>query len=221
MKTILLTIFFTFTLIASSTLNIEQNYKLLNAEIDKIAINLTAEEKVSLYYLILSTHEKIITSLTHDKSIITSLEKLEHNTLITFTKIQKENKKINRHQIQKLKKLYLKVSSGGLKLIKENLKNGSRQIIYRDKIIQKDNNSYIIVASVVFLLIGFFIGSFFYKNHSSKKRSIQSLMIVKDLEDERTNLLSEIDSMHINNENLHKEVERLKNLYQDEDETKL
>ena len=46
-------------------------------------------------------------------------------------------------------------------------------------------------------------------------------MIVKDLEDERTNLLSEINFMHINNDNLHNEVQRLKNLYQDEDETKL
>ena len=221
MKTILLVIFFTLSLIASSTSKIEQDYKLLNNELDKISKNLSIEEKVSLYYLIFSTHEKITTALTHDESIISNLQELERNTLRTFAKIQKENKKINLSQIIKLKNLYIKMNSNGIDLIKEDIKNLSKNIVYKDKIIQNSNYIYTIVASIIFFLLGIIIGFSLHKNHNSKKRSIQSLMIVKDLEDERINLLSEIDSMHINNENLHNEVQRLKNLYQDEDETKL
>ncbi|MCF6341000.1 MAG: hypothetical protein L3J10_09685 [Sulfurimonas sp.] len=113
------------------------------------------------------------------------------------------------------------MNNNGVNLVKEDIKNLSKNIIYKDKIIQNNNYIYTLVASIVFFLLGIIIGFSLHKNHNSKKRSIQSLMIVKDLEDERTNLLSEINSMHINNDNLHNEVQRLKNLYQDEDETKL
>ena len=66
-KLIIILLFLT-NLISAELNTIESSYESLNQEIDNIAPNLSTEEKVSLYYLVLSTHESITTALSLDKS---------------------------------------------------------------------------------------------------------------------------------------------------------
>ncbi|MEJ2414557.1 MAG: chemotaxis protein, partial [Sulfurimonas sp.] len=78
MKKILLTLLFISSVFASE---IETNYKKLNTKIDAIAPTLSAEEKVALYYLILSTHDKITSALSLDETKAQTLEALQTKTL--------------------------------------------------------------------------------------------------------------------------------------------
>jgi len=72
-------IFITLLLLSFSLLSsdLETYYKQLNAEIDKISLTLTPEEKVALYYLVVSTHDKIATSLSLDETKTNSLESIK------------------------------------------------------------------------------------------------------------------------------------------------
>ena len=105
MKTVLFITLFTISIFASS---IEHNYAQLNAEIDKISLDLTPEEKVSLYFLVLSTHEKITTSLSLDPTKVTSLESLKEQTLKVLSQLHENNNKLSTTQIEKLRELYIK-----------------------------------------------------------------------------------------------------------------
>jgi methyl-accepting chemotaxis protein len=98
MKTLLLTLIFTLSIFAST---IELNYQELNKEIDKISLDLTPEEKVSLYFLVLSTHENITTALSLDKTRVSSLETLENRTLKTLSALHENNSNIDASRIKK------------------------------------------------------------------------------------------------------------------------
>jgi len=78
MKTLFLILFLTINIFAST---IELNYQELNKHVDKISQNLSAEEKVSLYFLLLSTHENITTSLSLDETRSSLLDGLKNKTL--------------------------------------------------------------------------------------------------------------------------------------------
>ena len=67
MKTLLLSLLLSLSVFASQIYDIENSYNTLNGEIDKISSDLSAEEKLLLYYLVLSTHEKITTALSLDE----------------------------------------------------------------------------------------------------------------------------------------------------------
>ena len=84
---------------ASSISSIQSNFEILNKEIDKIAVNLTPEEKLSLYYLVLSTHEKITTALTMDDKNIEQIDKLQQSTLSAFSKLHEHNENIKTQDI--------------------------------------------------------------------------------------------------------------------------
>ena len=121
MKILLLILIFTISIFASVS-NLETNYEQLNKEIDKISEDLSPEEKVSLYFLVLSTHEKISTALALDKTKIKNIQTLEDKTLQIFSKLHEHNNNISSAQIERLRSLYKKMNKNGLSLIKENTK---------------------------------------------------------------------------------------------------
>nr|WP_321777626.1 methyl-accepting chemotaxis protein [Sulfurimonas sp.] len=157
MKIIIFIAIFVVSIFASS---IEQNYKQLNDEIDKISLNLSAEEKVSLYFLVLSTHENITTALSLDETKILSLESLKDKTLETFTLLHQSNSNIDASQIQKMKKLYTKMTKAGKLLIQQNAKPIKKEIIYKEKIIYKDKvvEKSSVIKSVIFTVVGVVLG---------------------------------------------------------------
>ena len=214
MKIILFITLFTLSIFASS---IEQNYAQLNAEIDKISLDLTPEEKVALYYLVLSTHEKITTSLSLDPTKVTSLDSLKEQTLKVLAQLHENNNKLSAQQIEKLRELYVKMSSEAKELIKQLPKKSKEKIVYKDKIIHKDkivyenvekivyrdklvqSNSYILtsIVGIITLLVGLIVGYFIFRN-SKKNEPQPDLTPMYELREENKFLLDEISELKHN-----------------------
>ncbi len=159
MKIFLYIALFTAYLFASDTPITVSNYNKLNTEIDKISTNLTTEEKVSLYFLVLSTHERISTALAHNKSKISGLKELEKKTLLLLSQLYESNSNIDNISIERLKKLYMKMNKDGLELIRE-----------KELKVQSPLQVYIIIG-VICLLFGLVIGFLLFKIISSKDKS--------------------------------------------------
>ncbi len=214
MKIILLIAIFAISIFASS---IEQNYKQLNDEIDKISLNLSAEEKVSLYFLVLSTHENITTALSLDETRILSLKSLQEQTLKTFTLLHENNSNIDATQIQRMKDLYIKMAKDGELLIEQNSKPVEKEIIYKekiiykDKIIQKSSMTNSIIFAVGGIILGLILGFLLFRKTVVKElkeiqvQEVQEVQIeketsiIKELKEKNKTLESKTKT--VNNEN--------------------
>ena len=117
MRLLFLSIILSINIFAVSS-SVQSNYNQLNSEIDKISIDLSPEEKISLYYLVISTYEKITTALSVDKTNVLNIKALEQKTLKTFSQLHENNTKITSQQIERLRKFYLDMNKDGLSLIK-------------------------------------------------------------------------------------------------------
>lgn len=167
MKNILLLIFITCSLFGA---DIEQNYNKLNQIVDSISKDLTPEEKVSLYYLILTTHDKITSSLSIDESQTNKLANIQSETLKTIAALQGKNK-LDKKKLNKIQKLYLAMNKEAQKLIKQKAtqKTKKKKIIYRDKIIYKNKTisqtNYLIISvfSAIALFLGLLLGYFIFR----------------------------------------------------------
>jgi len=168
---IFLLIIISLNIFASSLASVQYNYEKLNSEIDKIALDLTLEEKISLYYLVLSTHEKISTAFSLNEVKTLTFENLNRSTLEAFKKLYENNDKIEPATIQKLIDLYTKMTKEGLEQIKNNHdklkeKQIQEKVIYKDKIIYKERvltkekvlEKTSLVWSLVFGIVGVFLG---------------------------------------------------------------
>ncbi len=197
MKTLLVLLLLTIFIQADTdALKIENDYSRLSVELDKISSKLKAEDKVQLYYLVISTHEKIATSLSLDKSQSKTLESLEKKTI----DVLKNLKGIDSKQIKTITDLYKSINKNGRKLIEDHnnkefeikYKDQKEKIVYKDKVIYKDKIIYkdkvvkessylhIIIASIIAFIIGSLI---FYFVFSSKASNIenQNIKIQKEL----------------------------------------
>ena len=183
MKTVLIIFLLSLNIFAST---LEKNYDDLNTQLDKLAINLTPEEKVSLFYPILSTHEKIITSLSINEIKIQDLNNLEQETLKIISKLRKDNDKLNIKQLDNVKKLYLQMKNNGINLIETNSKEP----------INNTSSIVIFIFCVLTLFIGFIIGYFvFYNAHIKKMKKDTSKFIIEDLQNYNTNLLYKLETL--------------------------
>jgi len=223
MKIILFITLFALSIFAST---IEQNYEQLNAEIDRISVDLTPEEKVELFFLVLSTHEKITTSLSLDPTRVTSLDTLKEQTLKVLAQLHENNNKLSAAQIEKLRELYVKMSTDAKELIKSLPKKPKESVVYKEKIIYKDKivyenvekvvyrdkvvkyNSYILtsIVGVLTLLVGLVIGFFIFRN-LKKDEPQPDLAPMYELKEENRILLDEISELKFNT----KEVEAIDN----------
>jgi len=211
MKILLLIFIIYLNIFASSISSVETNYTQLNKEIDKIAPNLSAEEKVSLYFLVLSSHEKITTALALDTTKIKNIQELEAKTLKTFAKLHENNSKLTSKQIEKLRTLYKKMNKDGLNLIKSKQSlNKNQKIIYKDRVVTKDKIIYkdrmvfedrevevtswlyTIMAAIFTTIIGFIVGFIINKSSYIQKAKMFNESKIKDLEDEKVNLQNKI-----------------------------
>jgi len=203
MKNILLLILITCTLFGTE---IEQNYKKLNHIVDSISKDLTPEEKVSLYYLILTTHDKITSSLSVDESQTNKLENIRHETLSTIDALQKK-KNLDKQKLKEIKKLYLAMNEEAAKLIEKKVQAQAKQqkIVYRDKIIYKDRVVYknkvvpqtnfllLSIVSVLALLFGLLLGYFLFRKKTDKtQKSIHTMPFSQEIEKQNQELQQQI-----------------------------
>lgn len=170
MKKLLFILLFTSSLFASE---IEDNYKTLNAKLDAISSQLSAEEKVSLYYLVLSTHDKITSALSINEAKLQNIDTLQTKTLDNLDRLKS---KIDQKKLQEIETLYKKINKDAKKLIADQ-KQTNATVIYKDKIVprekivEKISWTYTIIISIITLVLGF-IGALFMKKESSNDSSI-------------------------------------------------
>jgi len=183
MKILFLSLFFCLSLFASKE-SVQSNYNQLNTEIDKIALDLTPEEKISLYYLVISTYEKITTALSIDKTNAINIKALEEKTLRTFSQLHENNDKIDSSQIERLRKFYIDMSKDGLELIKA-------QNLHLQKPVKKESYIFEMAISAFSLLLVIFLIYFIIK----KKQ------LLKDLKEQKETILA---LEELNNSNMEK-----------------
>lgn len=205
MKTIFFLALFITTLFASK---IETHYKELNTKIDAIASQLTAEEKVSLYYLILSTHDKITSALSIDETKVQKLDQLQTKTL---QHLESLHKKIDAQKLQEIKTLYKKLHSDAKELISKP-KPHKTTVVYKNKIIDKDkiiqgNNSwgYTIAGSLISLVAGFILAyTLRTKNQVPKEKEN---LLAQELAKENQKLEARINTLQNQTNSQTKELE--------------
>lgn len=218
MKIFLAILLITLSLFSS---DFEGTYKKLNLEIDKISDKLTPEEKVSLYYYVISTHDKITSAISLDETKLNSLTSVKKQALLTLSQLQ-DNKKLTSIQVQKLINLYTIMNDKAENLIQNQaFKNKKLKIIYKDKVVYKDkiikeeSYFYIIMISIITLIIGLLIGYFISKRFSEEADS-EDLPFSHELEEQNRELSQTITSLQSqkkeNNSELQHENSSLKKI---------
>lgn len=197
MKTLLIIILFNFTLFASSMDGVEENYQQLNEEIDRVSLNLTPEEKVSLYFLVLTTHEKIMSALAVDENNIDSLEKIEQKTLKVFANLHEKNTKLENEDIERLRELYSKMNKNAVEIIKNNPVKSNLLLK------PQDNTLYYFLIAVVSLLVGTVLGYILFKSGNTKEVNTTRNDALEDLQQEYDNLLNEVKTLETEKESWH------------------
>ena len=229
MKILLLTFILISNIFASSISSVEQNYNQLNKKIDKLAPSLSVEEKISLYYLVLSTHEKIATTLSLDENQEFNLKKLKNETLKKISSLHKNNPKLSSHQIEELIQLYTKMSEDGLNLIKESskLKNPKVQVIYKEKIIYKDklikeiSLLWITISFIIALILGALIANKLFSKTKKEleKKNLYSKKTINELEKLNNSLTLQTAKQKKEYESNIDEIQKQNNLILQENKT--
>ena len=211
MKIIIVLVSLYLSLFAS---NFEEKYAQLNTQVDTISQLLTPQEKVTLYYLILSTHDKVTTAISSDEKKLEALQAVNTRLLQAFTNLDHKNSKITNAQIQILQTLYKQLYTEALKLLKNpSLVQQTPKIIYKDKIIYttqtKKQTSYVyaIIAALVTLVLGFVIG---YIMNKSKYTSHADKTLMSELDNQNRELTKQLIALKAKLSNLNKKREEPK-----------
>ncbi len=155
MKSIILIILLSVAILASSAFDVEQEYEQLNAGIEKISPLLSAEEKVSLYLLVLSTHDKITTAYALGEHSDDSLKDVEQETLKLFSFIKMNNQNIKKSDVENLVELYSQMNKYGLEFIKSNSNESDSPL------------PVFILLGAAALALGFGVSYFFFRNQNT------------------------------------------------------
>ncbi len=166
MKIFLLLSVLTLSIFASS---VRHNYEELNEEVDKLSLNLRAEEKVPLYFLLSSTHKNIVAALSLDETNLFALKRVEKRTLKVLSALVKDNSNIDAIQVKKIKKLYTKIIKDAYELIKNQPTTFNEKIIYKDKIVRESSPMNVLYFALFGIIIGVLIGFFIFKKSVVKE----------------------------------------------------
>ena len=170
---------FSISLFASPA-SVELNYNLLNEEIDHISSDLTPEEKISLYYLVLSTHEKINNTLAPDETRVTNLAEVQEATLKVFSQLHEKNNRLKVEDIEKLRSLYIAMNEDASQLIKESIEPKSTSLLMP------------ILFSLLTFLIGIISGYFIFTKKDTDAESPLTNNVVTSIQNENVSLNNEI-----------------------------
>ena len=202
MKTFLIITILYINIFASS---FENNYKDLNTQLDEISKNITIDERLSLFYVLSTTHNIISSSLPLNQVKTTKLNLLEEKTFKLLAKLPNKKNKLTSKQIDKFKETYKKMKENGLTLLKssspkteDNTKIVYKDnVIYKDKIVEKSSFLITFIFSFLSFLITLAISYFFFKNAHAKvekREAHNSKLLVEELENENENLKYKLES---------------------------
>ena len=182
MKIFLITLLFVTALFSSP---LEKNYSELNANIDAISLDLTVEDRVSLYYYVLSTYSKILSNENFDD--------IKEHTFTLISSLHEKNNKLSPRTIEKLRKLYTAMSQATPPTLKSDSK-----IVYKEKVVHtKTSLNTLLFTALISLIIGLIIGFILFRNRNSQQHK-KNINIINDLESQNANLQSEISTQSSN-----------------------
>jgi methyl-accepting chemotaxis protein len=182
MKTLFILLLLVLSLVSAT---LEDRYQTLNLELDRLSTKLTPEERTTLYYLTLVTHEKALLSISLDETALTSSFAIQEEMLQTLSRLQEGNEKVTTNEVQKLRELYLSLIEEAQKLVKKTASLEptktlyKEKVVYKDKIIYKDkilkedkiSLGFTIFAVTLGLFIGFTLAFFLFKNKNAVEMS--------------------------------------------------
>ncbi len=157
MKTILIILLLSISLFSS---DVATSYNNLNKQIDAVAPVLTPEEKVSLYYLSLSTRNKIQNA--------ESIDKLKEEMQKTLANLHEKNNKLTVDEIEKIRAFYLDLSKQNVQVAQDKGVQAQEKIVekekivYKDKIIQENSFTYNLVSILIAFFTGLAFGYFLF-----------------------------------------------------------
>ncbi len=139
MKKLLIILFISLSLCAVES---QTQYNRVCSEIEKHESLLTLEQRVSLYYLTLASHQKLLLS--------EPLDALKSEMLKHLSTIASENKNITSEQIAQIKESYLALLSSPQTPQTpkaQQLQMPQKEILYKEKIIyQKKSNAPLLIG---------------------------------------------------------------------------
>ncbi len=197
-----------------------ETYKLLENELQKLSYTLTPEEKIQLYYLALSTHDRIASALSIDENSALSLEKLKQRTLRLIDELYEKNENIPLESLENFKKLYLHLFAISQTLLAQKqsvkeLKNTHLakpvQVVHHQK--EAEPSGFFSVWSLVIvgciaLVLGVVLGRIFKKEDRSKEEELEAkTMEIERTKTEMLTLQNRLQETQISCEN---EIETLK-----------
>ncbi len=156
--------------------DLENAYERLNSEIDKISSTLSVEEKISLYYLVMSTHDKIVNGASQEKVESDSFNKVKIQTIGVLSRLQNGNKQITSEQIEKLKTLYTVMT------------NQIRKDIRKDTLYEKGRSLtyFMIIVILMLIFISFYLLQQLYK--IKNQTTAEQFPLVRELEQKNAKL---------------------------------
>lgn len=162
------------------------SYERLNSQLDALGTKLSPEEKVKLYFLTLSTEEKILASLAHEDEQLQEIKRLEQETLKTITSLHESQTSLSADEIEKIKSLYTTLTAQGYEALqsKRAQKNAQPQIvekiIYQEKPAQAQEFTSFIFIGLFMGLVGLMIGYFFFHKKKSPPQDSHAIDEAKE-----------------------------------------
>lgn len=208
MKTFILLILLKLSIFASPILDTQRSYEQLNQEIDALFAKFTAEERVSLYFLVLSTHDKIASAYMLGQEQTQALVELQKETFATLDALS-SNKNISAKEIENLRLLY------SLMYHTPHDEKEEHALEPQESLEIKDATTLYLVLILGSVFLGLLLGFLFFKKpHAQVIHKIDDALLV-DLQEKYNNTLDELKALERQKEFWQTEVqnsnEHLKN----------
>ncbi len=206
MKHFLIILFFYIHLYAVEVTTLENTYNDFTTQIDKISAKLSVQEKLSLYYLGLSTHEKILLSLLEKKAKFQEIQQLQEETLKLFSRLHEHNNTLDTQEIEQLRTSYLAM-----------IDNAQSLFVQVSNIQPQEKSSFILSLVFVLFLLAFAVLSlflFFQKKKTHSMLTDMKMHYEKELSNAKEqyhSLKHENDQLLSQNKNLQHSLQTEKN----------
>lgn len=216
MKILFLILFF-YTAVFGS--NFEASYKSLNHEIEIISHKLTVAQKVSLYYLTLATHDKILSLQTNKQTTSEAFKATKKRTLLALEEL-KNNKKLKKDEIIQLRSFYANMNHAAKEMLLQTQKKpNSMEITYKE-IDKKPYVKTILFAFTIFLLfISSVLGYLLYQSKNTNT-SKDGFLMINEIKAQKMQLSEQVIELQtkLDKQNLEQEEHQNKNLVNTQEE---